>query len=257
MKVNLADPSLEGDFFLDPLPAPTIHVGAKLLEFEPVGPNGLMLLNPEGKLLWWHQLPKGLVGSNLEKVSYEGKPAIAWWQGPVTETAYGLGEGVIANSAYEPIAHVKAGNGAAGRHPRAPDHPAGPGLDRRLRAGVPADLRRSHLPMLDATCAGDRHPHRPRDVGMARAGPRRRDRKRKSCPPNGVLDPYHLNSIQPLPGHRVLISMRDTSGVYLLDQHDRRDHLADRRQEKLVHEGQDTRFHFQHDARLEGKKLER
>ena len=29
----------KGDFFLDPLPAPTIHVGAKLLEFEPVGPR--------------------------------------------------------------------------------------------------------------------------------------------------------------------------------------------------------------------------
>ena len=69
-----------------------------------------MILNPEGKLLWWHQL-KEEVGADLEPVSYEGKPALAWWQGKVTENAFGLGEGVIANTAYEPIAHIKAGNG--------------------------------------------------------------------------------------------------------------------------------------------------
>src|SRR5262249_32641601 len=111
VKVNLADPSLEGDFFLDPLPSPTIHPGAKLLEFEPVGPNGLMILNPAGKLLWWKQLPPDEVGGALEEITYEGQKALAWWQGKVTVTAQGLGEGVIANTAYEPIAHIKAGNG--------------------------------------------------------------------------------------------------------------------------------------------------
>ncbi len=53
--MNVADPGLPGDIFLDPLPSPTIHPGHKLLEFEPVGPNGLMILNPAGKLVWWHQ----------------------------------------------------------------------------------------------------------------------------------------------------------------------------------------------------------
>ena len=65
VNVTTADPSLEGDIFTDPLPAPEIHPGKKLLEFEPVGPNGLMILNPEGKMLWWHQL-KEEVGSMLE-----------------------------------------------------------------------------------------------------------------------------------------------------------------------------------------------
>jgi len=46
LTIDLADPSLEGDWFLDPLPAPTIHVGAKELEFEPVGPNGLVAPAP-------------------------------------------------------------------------------------------------------------------------------------------------------------------------------------------------------------------
>ena len=109
--ITTADPSLEGDIFTDPIPAPLIHPGEKkLLEFEPVGPNGLMILNPEGKLLYWHQF-KEEVGSVFEPVTYEGKTALAWWQGKVTEAAYGLGEGVIVNTAYEPVAHIKAANG--------------------------------------------------------------------------------------------------------------------------------------------------
>ena len=71
--VATADPSLEGDVFTDPIPAPEVHPGEKkLLEFEPVGPNGLMILNPEGKLLYWHQF-KEEVGSIFEPVPTKAK----------------------------------------------------------------------------------------------------------------------------------------------------------------------------------------
>ena len=42
---------------------------------------------------------------------YAGKPVLTWWQGDISVHGFGLGEDVIADSAYAEIAHVKAQNG--------------------------------------------------------------------------------------------------------------------------------------------------
>jgi Arylsulfotransferase (ASST) len=42
---------------------------------------------------------------------YQGKPVLTWWQGDISVHGFGLGEDVIAGSAYSEIARVKAGNG--------------------------------------------------------------------------------------------------------------------------------------------------
>jgi hypothetical protein len=255
VKVNVADPSLKGDFFLDPLPAPTIHVGSKLLEFEVVGPDGLMLLNPEGKLLWWRQLPKGVVGSNLEKVTYEGRPAIAWWEGDVTETAYGLGEGVIANSSYEPVAHVKAGNGLSMDIHELWITPQGQAWIDAVEPVCEPVCDESHPPILDYVAQ-----EIDIDTGMVmwEWSPLGHVplSETEAVPANGAFDPYHLNSIEPIAGNRVLISMRDTSGVYLLSQDDGHIiwQIAGKKSSYTRTAG--TRFYFQHDAKLEGKNLQ-
>ena len=255
VQVNLADPSLKGDIFLDPLPAPTIHVGSKLLEFEPVGPEGLMLLNPEGKLLWWHQFPKGVVGTNLEKVSYEGQPAIAWWQGPVTETAYGLGEGVIANTAYEPIAHVKAGNGLQVDIHELNITPEGQAWIDAVQPVCDPVCDENHVPVLDYTVQEiDIH------TGLVMwewsSFAHVPTAETEAVPANGAFDPYHLNSIEPITGGRLLVSMRDTSGVYLLSQDDGHIiwQIAGKKSSFTLLKG--ARFHFQHDAKLEGRHLQ-
>jgi arylsulfotransferase ASST len=255
IKVKTADPSLEGDFFLDPLPSPTIHVGAKQLEFEPVGPNGLMILDPQGRLLWWDQLPSEVVGANLQRVTYEGQPAIAWWQGRVTDAAYGVGEGIIANSSYEPIAHVSAGNGLPTDIHELNITPQRQAfLDAYELECLPV-CDAEHPPTIDAVVQEiDIHTglvmwewHAMGHIALSET----------EVPPNGgVWDPYHVNSIQPLPEHRLLISLRDTSGVYELDQNTgailwqiagKASSFARRRH---------TTFHFQHDARLEGNGLD-
>src|SRR6185437_11728413 len=240
--------------FLDPLPAPTIHVGSKLLEFEPVGPEGLMLLNPEGKLLWWHQMPKGTVASMLEKASYEGQPAIAWWQGSVTETAYGLGEGVIANSSYEPIAYVKAGNGLQMDIHELNITPQGQAWVDAVQPVCQPVCDESHVPVLDYTVQ-----EIDINTGLVMwewSSLGHVPTSEAEVPPaNGAFDPYHLNSVEPLPGGKVLVSMRDTSGVYLLSQDDGHIiwQIAGKKSSFTRLTG--TRFYFQHDARLEGKKL--
>src|SRR6185437_648731 len=239
VQINLADPSLKGDVFLDPLPSPTIHVGSNLLEFEPVGPDGLMLLDPSGRLLWWHQFPHGTVGADFDTVTYEGKPAVAWWQGVVTETANGEGEGVIANAAYEPIAHIKAGNGQA--------------ADTYETVCKPV-CDESHVPVVDGTV---------QEIDIATglvmwewsAMAHVAESETEAVPANGVFDVYHLNSVQPLPDGKVLISMRDTSGVYMVDQGTGSIvwQIAGKSSSFTRRSG--THFHFQHDARLEGKKM--
>jgi hypothetical protein len=256
VKVNVAGPGLEGDFLLDPLPAPIIHVGSKLLEFEPVGPEGLMILNPAGKLLWWDQMPKGTVAANLQEATYEGRPALAWWQGVVTETAFGEGEGVIANSSYEPVAHVRAGNGEqADIHELVVTAEGQAWVDTVEPVCLPT-CDESHEPVLDAAVQEiDIHTglvmwewnalgHIPTDESEVE-------------PANGVWDPYHINSIQPLPEDRVLISLRDTSGVYLLNKDTGEIVWQIAGKQTSFTRGKKTRFYFQHDARLEGRHLER
>ncbi len=256
VKVNRTDASLEGDLFLDPLPAPTIHVGAKLIEFEPVGPNGLMILNPEGKLLWWHQMPQGKVATNLEKVTYEGQPAIAWWQGAVTETAFGLGEGVIANSHYEPLAYVRAGNGQQADIHELNVTPEGQAWVDTLQPVCQPVCDESHDPVLDAGVQ-EIDVHTGLVMWEWNAMGHIAEGESEVEPANGVWDPYHINSIQPLPEGRVLISLRDTSGVYLLDQADGSIVWQIAGKHSSFTMAKHTRFYFQHDARLEGKRLNR
>lgn len=254
VKITTADPSLAGDIFTDPLPAPEIHPGeTELLKFEPVGPNGLMILNPEGKILWWHQFTEE-VGSVLEPVEYEGKRALSWWQGKVTEQAYGLGEGVIANTSYEPIAHIKAGNGLQADIHEMYITPAGQAY---IIAVEPVCL---------PTCSKEDPPVFNDEVqeidiktGLVMWSWQTLghvpDTESEIAPTDGVWDPYHTNAVQALPDHRVLLSMRDTSGVYEIDQ-DTGDVLWQISPKKSSFKlGKGVVFHFQHDARLEGKKL--
>ncbi len=254
VRVTKADASLSGDILLDPLPSPIIHVGAKLLEFEPVGPNGPMILNPEGKLIWWDQLPEGQVAGDLETTKYEGKPALAWWQGVVTEAAYGEGEGIIANTSYEPIARIKAGNGY-----QADIHELNIGPDGEAYVAVltPVCLptcSESNPPVLDAVVQEvDIHTglvmwewHAMGHVPITDT---------EVVPANGVLDAYHINSIQPLPEHRVLISLRDTSAIYELEQNTGAIlwTLGGKKNSFTMEKG--AHFYFQHDARLHGNSL--
>ncbi len=53
------------------------------------------------------------MATNLRLQRYGRRTVMTWWQGPVTPAAFGLGEGVIADSSYRTIRTVHAGNGYA------------------------------------------------------------------------------------------------------------------------------------------------
>jgi hypothetical protein len=75
------------------------------------GQDGPMIFDNEGQVVWFDPLPNGIEATNLQVEQYEGKPVLTWWQGYIPPQGFGEGEEVIANSAYQTIDRVHAGNG--------------------------------------------------------------------------------------------------------------------------------------------------
>jgi Arylsulfotransferase (ASST) len=86
-----------GDIFLAPYSGP--------------GPDGPMIFNQQGRLIWMDPLSGEQKATNLQVESYEGQPVLTWWQGYIPEQGFGLGEEIVANSSYKQILKIRAGNG--------------------------------------------------------------------------------------------------------------------------------------------------
>ena len=87
----------QGDLFIAPYSGP--------------GQDGPMIVDSSGNLVWFDPLPPGIEATNLQVQSYEGKPALTWWQGYIPPQGFGQGEEVIANTSYQQILKFRAGNG--------------------------------------------------------------------------------------------------------------------------------------------------
>jgi len=86
-----------GDIFVAPYTGP--------------GQAGPMILDQHGALIWFKRLPRDTSAANLSVQEYAGRPVLTWWQGDISVHGFGRGEGVIADSSYTDVAHVRAGNG--------------------------------------------------------------------------------------------------------------------------------------------------
>ncbi len=85
-----------GDIFLTP-------------QYGPVQ-NGPEILDSHGQLIWFNRVPRGNIAADLQVQSYRGQPVLTWWQG-YSAAGMGIGEDVIADTAYRQIAVVHAANG--------------------------------------------------------------------------------------------------------------------------------------------------
>jgi hypothetical protein len=75
------------------------------------GRYGPLIYSPQGRLIWFDQLPTGLVGDDLAVQSYKGQRDLTFWEGKVLSLGYGVGEDLILNSRYQVVATIKGGNG--------------------------------------------------------------------------------------------------------------------------------------------------
>ncbi len=77
-----------------------------------VGQSGPLILDHRLQPVWFNPVPQSKVASNLSLQTYNGKPALAWWQGVVTNTgSTESGEYVVVNQHYQRVATLKGSNG--------------------------------------------------------------------------------------------------------------------------------------------------
>jgi EmrB/QacA subfamily drug resistance transporter len=83
------------------------------LNYPPlVGQSGPLILDGKLQPVWFQPVPEKVVASNLSLQTYEGKPALAWWQGVVTNTgSTESGEDVVVNQHYQTVARLKGADG--------------------------------------------------------------------------------------------------------------------------------------------------
>jgi hypothetical protein len=120
--VSLSGHGLEQGFVSQPsLKPPVVRVTANaganagdifLTPTHGYGQSGAMILDSQGRMVWFHPVPRGVAAANLQVQSYRGAPVLTWWHGAVPGSlGVGFGRDEIMNSAYQPVASIGAGNG--------------------------------------------------------------------------------------------------------------------------------------------------
>jgi hypothetical protein len=101
-------------------PVVTVHTAAApgsapgyLFAAPFIGPGqyGPMIFDNAGGLVWFREVPAGEDAADFRTQTLRGKNVLTWWQGRTLTLGYGLGVNVIANANYKTVDVVKAGNG--------------------------------------------------------------------------------------------------------------------------------------------------
>jgi EmrB/QacA subfamily drug resistance transporter len=186
-----------------------------------IGQSGPLILDRALQPVWFQPVAEKLVAANLSPQTYQGRPALAWWQGAVTNTgATESGEDVVVNQHYQPVARLKATNGwvltlheflISGEYAWVTANKNIPMNLSRYGGAYNGALIDSAVQEYNLRTGKlirnwDALDHIPPSQSQA------------SLPTNGFpWDAYHVNSIALTGNGAFLVSMRDTWGAYLVD----------------------------------------
>jgi Arylsulfotransferase (ASST) len=232
-------PASEGDIFVAPQTGPV--------------QDGPMILDPTGRLVWFLPYPvqRNVFVNDFRVADLYGRPVLTWWEG-VRDEAFGQssGVGVIYDREYRRIATVRAGDGlGAGSH----EFLITPGGDAFITASSPVRLAVSREETIDSVV---------QEIDI-RTGlvlfewsaldhvPLRDSYISAQSPPLPAFDPYHVNSISVAPDGDVLVSMRNTCAVYLIDHRTGRILWTLGGKDSSFRMGPRTRTAYQHDATMQ------
>jgi EmrB/QacA subfamily drug resistance transporter len=220
-----------------------------------VGQSGPLILDGNLQPVWFQPVPEKVVAANLSPQTFEGKPALAWWQGAVTNTgATESGEDVVVNQHYQPVARLKGVDGwVLTLHEFTIS-----GEDAWVTANknVPRDLSKYggayNGALIDSAVQEynlktgkllrnwDALEHIPLSQSQA------------SLPTNGFpWDAYHVNSIQLVGDGTFLVSMRDTWAAYLVNIETGKIEWTLGGRGSSFKFGPGADFQWQHDVRLQ------
>jgi EmrB/QacA subfamily drug resistance transporter len=186
-----------------------------------VGQSGPLILDNRLRPVWFKPVPQKEVASGLTLQTYHGKPALSWWQGDLTQTGETLtGKDVVVNQHYQTVATltgkdgwvptvheilIQGDNAWVTVNKNFPKNlsPYGGAYN---GAFIDSAVQEYNLKTGKLLYTWDAVKHIP--LGDSQA----------SLPTNGFpWDAYHINSIQLLPHDRMLVSMRDTWAVYMVN----------------------------------------
>ena len=218
------------------------------------GQSGPAILDEQGRLLWFHPMRDGIVANDFRVQRYRGEPVLTWWEGKTGDKGYGDGTWVIADQSYREIARVRAGNGLSGDLHDFELTDRGTALI-TIYAEVDADLSvvgsyedgeamDSVIQEVDVESGEVVWEWRSLDhvaLGESHAGPPQTHRF--------PYDYFHINSIDEDADGDLLVSARNTWGVYKIDRPSGRIvwRLGGLRSDFAL--GPGVRFAWQHDAR--------
>jgi EmrB/QacA subfamily drug resistance transporter len=76
------------------------------------GQSGPLIIDNHLGPVWFKPVPEDVVAGNLSLQTYQGKPALGWWQGYITNTGATVsGEDIVVNQHYQTVATVKGADG--------------------------------------------------------------------------------------------------------------------------------------------------
>jgi EmrB/QacA subfamily drug resistance transporter len=218
------------------------------------GQSGPLILEEDLQPIWFQPVPEKVVASSLALQTYEGKPALSWWQGRVTNTgATETGEDIVVNQHYQRIASLTGKDGwALTLHEFIIDGEdawvtANKNIAKNLAhwggayngALVDAAVQEYNLRTGALLHSWDALEHIP--LGQSEA----------TLPTNGFpWDAYHVNSIQLVGSGHFLVSMRNTWAVYMVDIATGRIEWTLGGRDSDFKLGEGAAFEWQHDVRM-------
>jgi EmrB/QacA subfamily drug resistance transporter len=220
-----------------------------------IGQSGPLILDDRLQPVWFQPVPESVAAANLSLQTYRGRPALAWWQGVVTNTgATESGEDVVVDQHYRILARLRGADGwkitlheirIVGEHAWVTANKDIPMDLSRYGGAYNGALTDSAVQEYDLKSgtllrSWDALDHIPLSDSHA------------TVPTNGFpWDAYHVNSVQLLDGGSFLVSMRNTWAAYLVDANTGAIRWALGGRHSSFTFGAGAAFQWQHDVELE------
>lgn len=214
--------------------------------------QGLMMIDRQGRLIWFQPISAPLKPFNLNMNSVQGKSALTWWQGELV-SSHGTGVGMSIDSGYNQIQKIRAGRGlqtdlhelyitsrgtvlvTAYQQTNADLTSIGGSASHPVFSGHAQEIDLSSGKVLFDWSSVDHVAIEETYMGKP-AG-------------NEVFDYFHINSVGETSDGNLLISGRNTSALYKVDRQSGAIiwRLGGKKSDFSF--GTDAGFHWQHDGR--------